>query len=86
MQPSTNINITNNVEVTYTQCCDEKHIEKAQLIADKILKAKDKDKSVLNIPVKGLSKKIIKKLLLDLLPELTLKIITKIPLLLRIIF
>ena len=85
MEPSTSVTITNNVEVNYNYACDEKHIEKAKEVAEKILKAKNENKNVLNIPVKSLSKKIIKKLLFDLLPDLTIKVITKIPLLLRII-
>lgn len=85
MEPVTNINITNNIEVTNHWEGHEKHVEKAKEIAQKVLETKNKEKDSLNIPIKGYSKKVIKMILLDLLPEVTLKVITKIPFLLRII-
>ena len=82
------INITNNVTVTCTNISERaraRHERKATKIAHKIINARESGKKRLVCKAYKYNKKLLKLILLDLLPDIGFRIITKLPGILKIV-
>lgn len=86
MEPS--IQINNSVQITCTSLSERerrKHENKATRIANKVVNAQESGKKKVICKAVQYNKKVLKMILLDLLPDLTLKIITRLPGILKIV-
>ena len=86
MEPS--INITNNVTVTchnLSEADRRRYEDKATKIAHKVINARESGKKSLICKAARYNKKVLKMILLDLLPDLGMKVITRLPGILKIV-
>lgn len=87
MQPI-DIHISNHVNLKLDKLQDEKkekHLIKAQNIANLIIYAQDQGKKAVTVKTTGYKKQLIKHILFDIMPEMTLRICSLIPGILRIV-
>jgi len=87
MQPI-DIKISNHIEVKLDMLPEEKrekHLQKANEIGKKIINAKDAGRKSVVISTMGFKKSLIKKILLEILPEVAFRICSLIPGVLRIV-
>lgn len=82
------INVTNTITVTCTSLNERaraRHERKATKIANKVINARESGKKSLVCKVVKYNKKLLKLILLDLLPDIGFRVITKLPGILKII-
>ena len=82
------VNVTTNITVTCTNVSERaraRHERKATKIANRIINARESGKSSLVCKAYKYNKKLLKLILLDLLPDIGFRIITKLPGILKII-